>query len=126
MNAKERIEKLKETINKYRYHRLVLDKPLVEESVEDSLKKELFDLETEYPDLITSDSPTQRVGGKPLDKFKKFTHPSRMLSLLDAFGKQDMENWLTRLKRIDPRAGESGYFCELKLDGLAIELVYEG
>jgi len=125
MEAKERIEKLKTTINKYRYHRLVLDKPLVEESVEDSLKKELFDLETEYPDLITPDSPTQRVGGKPLDKFEKFTHPTRMLSLLDAFSEKDLTEWLARLKRIDPKAGNTGYYCELKLDGLAIELVYQ-
>ena len=125
MKAKERIEKLKETINKYRYHRLVLDVPIVEESVEDSLKKELFDLETQYPDLITADSPTQRVGGKPLDKFEKFTHPSRMLSMLDAFNKKDLDDWLARLERIDPRAGESGFYCELKLDGLAIELVYK-
>ncbi len=122
--ARERIAKLKETIDHYRNNRLILDKPIVEESVEDSLKKELFDLEQEFPDLITLDSPTQRVGGKPLEKFEKFTHPARMLSLLDAFGRQDLEDWLARLKRIDPRAGASGYFCELKLDGLAIELVY--
>src|SRR3990167_4929884 len=111
MDVKVRIEKLKTTINKYRYHRLVLDKPLVEESVEDSLKKELFDLETEYPDLITPDSPTQRVGGKPLDKFEKFTHPTRMLSLLDAFSEKDLTEWLARLKRIDPKAGNTGYYC---------------
>lgn len=122
---KERIEKLKNLINKYRYHRLVLDKPIVEEAIEDSLKKELFDLETQHPELITPDSPTQRVGGKPLDAFEKFTHPSRMLSLLDAFSQKDMEEWLARLKRIDPKAGDSGYYVELKLDGLAIELVYE-
>lgn len=125
MVPKERIEKLRALINRYRYHRLVLDKPLVEESVEDSLKKELFDLETVFPDLVTPDSPTQRVGGKPLDKFEKFTHPERMLSLLDAFSQQDLEEWLARLKRIDPKAGDGGYYCELKLDGLAIELVYE-
>src|SRR3989344_4734293 len=124
MNAKERIEKLKETINKYRYQRLVLDTPIVEESVEDSLKKELFDLETEHPEFITPDSPTQRVGGKPLDAFEKFTHPVRMLSMLDAFSNADLVAWLDRLKRIDPRAGDSGFYCELKLDGLAVELVY--
>ena len=76
---KERIEKLKALINKYRYDRLVLDKSATWESIEDSLKKELFDLETAHPELITPDSPTQRVGGKPLDKFEKFTNPSRML-----------------------------------------------
>lgn len=123
--ARERINKLKETINTYRYARLVLDKPIVEESIEDSLKKELFDLENEFPDLVTPDSPTQRVGGKPLEQFEKFPHPSRMLSLLDAFNEEDLTEWLARIKRIDPKAGDTGYYCELKLDGLAIELVYE-
>jgi DNA ligase (NAD+) len=123
--AKQRIEKLKALIDKYRYHRLVLDKPLIDESVEDSLKKELFDLEQQFPDLITPDSPTQRVGGKPLEKFEKFQHPQPMLSFNDAFSREDMEEWEERLKRLDPRATDSGYYCELKIDGLAIELVYE-
>ena len=123
--AKQRIEKLKMLITKYRYHRLVLDKPIIEESVEDSLKKELFDLEQEFPDLVTPDSPTQRVAGKPLKKFEKFTHPQRMFSFNDAFSEEDMSDWEERLKRLDPRAAESGYYCELKIDGLAIELVYE-
>lgn len=123
--AKQRIEKLKVLINKYRYHRLVLDKPIIEESVEDSLKKELFDLEQEFPDLVTPDSPTQRVAGKPLKKFEKFPHPQRMFSFNDAFSQEDMSDWEERLKRLDPRAVEPGYYCELKIDGLAIELVYE-
>lgn len=123
--AKQRIEKLKVLINKYRYHRLVLDKPVIEESVEDSLKKELFDIEQEFPDLVTPDSPTQRVAGKPLKKFEKFPHPQRMFSFNDAFSQEDMSDWEERLKRLDPRAVEPGYYCELKIDGLAIELVYE-
>jgi DNA ligase (NAD+) len=123
--AKQRIEKLKKLINKYRYHRLVLDKPIIEESVEDSLKKELFDLEQRFPGLVTPDSPTQRVAGKPLEKFEKFPHPERMFSFNDAFGREDMEDWEERLKRLDPRAVEPGYYCELKIDGLAIELIYE-
>ncbi len=137
--AKQRIEKLKTLINKYRYHRLVLDKPIIEESVEDSLKKELFDLEQEFPDLVTPDSPTQRVAGKPLKKFEKFTHPQRMFSFNDAFSEEDMRDWeermlrtlgfkipesgLTRLSFAEQKLG--GYYCELKIDGLAIELVYE-
>jgi len=72
--AKNRIEKLRVLIEKYRYHRLVLDKPIIEEAVEDRLKKELVDLEEEFPSLVTPDSPTQRVGGKALDKFAKYTH----------------------------------------------------
>ncbi len=122
--AKERIEKLKILITKYRYHRLVLDKPIAAESVEDSLKKELFDLEQDFPELITPDSPSQRVAGKALDKFEKFTHPTRMLSFNDAFDNTDMEEWVTRMERIDHRAVEYGFYAELKIDGLAIELVY--
>ncbi len=123
--AQQRIEKLRDLINQYRYHRLVLDAPIIEESVEDQLKKELFDLEQEFPELITSDSPTQRVGGKALEKFEKFTHPTRMMSLNDVFDNGDLKDWEERLQRIDPRATEDGFYCELKLDGLAIELVYE-
>ncbi len=123
--AKQRIEKLKVLINKYRYHRLVLDKPIIEESVEDSLKKELFDLEQDFPELVTPDSPTQRVAGKPLKKFEKFPHPQRMFSFNDAFSEEDMSDWEERLKRLDPRAVEGGFYCELKIDGLAIELIYK-
>lgn len=124
--AKERIEKLKKLIDKYRYSRHVLDKELVPIDVEDSLKKELFDLEQKFPEFITLDSPTQRVGGKPLAKFEKVKHPKPMLSFNDAFSKEDMVNWLKRdlkilnqedIKRID-------FYCEPKLDGLAIELIY--
>lgn len=137
--AKTRLEKLRALINKYRYSRLVLNRELVEESVEDALKKELFDLEQEWPDLVTLDSPTQRVGGQPLDKFKKFPHPQRMLSFNDCFGAEDMEDWLDRMARVlegpipgDGSARQSfaeqklgGFYCELKIDGLAIELVYD-
>jgi DNA ligase (NAD+) len=123
--AKSRIEKLKNLITKYRYHRLVLDKPIIEESAEDSLKKELFDLEQRFPDLVTPDSPTQRVAGKALKKFEKFTHPVRMFSFNDAFSRDDMDDWEERLKRLDPKAVEGGFYCELKIDGLAVELIYE-
>ena len=124
-DVKQRIEKLKKLITKYRYHRLVLDKPIIEESAEDSLKKELFDLEQQFPELVTPDSPTQRVAGKPLSKFEKFTHPARMFSFNDAFSREDMEDWIERLKRLDPSAVKHGFYCELKIDGLAIELIYK-
>ncbi|TSC91781.1 MAG: DNA ligase, NAD-dependent [Parcubacteria group bacterium Licking1014_17] len=123
--AAQRAEKLRVLINKYRYHRLVLDAPIIEESVEDSLKKELFDLEQQFPKIVTPDSPTQRVAGKPLDKFEKFTHPGRMLSFNDVFNKDDLNDWIDRVKRLDSRAIDSGFFCELKIDGLAIELIYK-
>ena len=85
IDAKNRIEKLREIINDYRYHYHVLDESIMSEAAADSLKHELSQLESEFPDLITPDSPTQRVAGKPLDKFKKVTHKERMISLADVF-----------------------------------------
>lgn len=122
--AKKRIEKLRETINKYRYQYHVLDKSEISDEALDSLKKELFDLEQKYPEFITPDSPTQRVEGKPLDKFRKVEHESRMYSLNDTFSKEDMLDWLKRLENIGLKSvGE--FYCDLKMDGLAVELIYE-
>ncbi|MFA5013130.1 MAG: NAD-dependent DNA ligase LigA [Candidatus Paceibacterota bacterium] len=125
--AKQRIAKLRELINYHRYLYHVLDKQEISENALDSLKKELFDLEQNYPDLITPDSPTQRVGGEPLPAFKKFTHPKAMTSFFDAFSREDMENWETRNKKLltQSEAKKVNYYCEPKLDGLAIELIYE-
>jgi len=127
--AKIRIEKLKEEINRDRYAYHVEDKSLISEGALDSLKKELFDLEQEFPDLITSDSPTQRIGGRPQEKFKKVKHERPMLSLNDAFSEEDMEAWLTRLKNYLEGEGISygdlEFYCDLKMDGLAVELTYE-
>lgn len=131
MNKKEaekRIERLKSEINHHRYLYHVLDKQEISDSALDSLKKELADLERRYPDLITSDSPTQRVGGKPLDKFNKFEHKSRMYSLFDAFSEKDMREWEERNRKILKDAGDDRdveYYCELKLDGIAMSLKYE-
>ena len=124
--AKERIEKLKKLIEKYRYSRHVLDKELVPIEVEDSLKKELFELEKKFPEFITPDSPTQRVGGKVLEKFEKTKHPVPMLSLNDAFSEKDMENWVERISKLltKEEIEKLDFFCEPKLDGLAIELIY--
>lgn len=127
LEAQKRTEKLKKLINHHRYLYHVLDRQEISEAALDSLKKELFDLEQKYPQFITSDSPTQRVGGKPLEKFEKVKHPQPMLSFNDAFSRKDMQDWLERnsklltkeeIKKID-------YYCEPKLDGLAIELIYE-
>ena len=122
--AIERIKKLKELINRYRLSRLVFDKPLVSEEVEDSLKKELFDLEEAYPELVTPDSPTQRIGGRPLKEFKKVPHQEKMHSLNDAFSKEDISKWLARLANIGFKKIPE-FFCDLKMDGLAVELKYE-
>jgi len=128
-DAKERIEKLKKAINKYRHAYHVLDKSLISDEALDALKKELFDLEQRFPDLITPDSPTQRVAGEPLKEFKKVHHEKPMISLNDAFSEEDMDAWLKRLgnylgKELGPEPAE-GFYCEHKIDGLAIELVYE-
>lgn len=121
--AKERIEKLKVLIERYRYAYHVEDKSLVSDAVNDSLKHELQDLENKFPEFITLDSPTQRVGGEPLDKFNKVTHEYPMLSLTDAFSFDELKEWEERNKKI---ANESyNYFAELKIDGLAVSLIYE-
>lgn len=122
--AKIRIEKLKREIRHHRYLYHVLDRQEISDAASDSLKNELFKLEMEYPEFITSDSPTQRVGGKPLDKFKKVRHSAPMMSLFDAFSREDMRDWEKRMERIMP-GQKFDYFCELKLDGLAAALVYE-
>jgi DNA ligase (NAD+) len=122
-DVEKRIEKLRETINHHRYLYHVLNKEEISSSALDSLKKELYDLESEFPHLITPDSPTQRVEGKPLKEFKKVRHYRPMLSFQDAFSESDMEDFEKRIKRITNE--EIDYFCELKIDGLAVELIYE-
>lgn len=121
---KIRIEKLKREISHHRYLYHVLDRQEISDAALDSLKNELFKLEMEHPEFITPDSPTQRVGGKPLDKFKKVRHSAPMMSLFDAFSPEDMRDWEKRMEKIMP-GQKFDYFCELKLDGLATALVYE-
>jgi len=122
--AKKRIEKLKKLVNHYRYLYHVLDKEEISDSAHDSLKNELFELEMQFPDLITPDSPTQRVGGKPLDVFEKVEREKKMLSFNDAFSREDMDNWENRNKKLLSENDIVEYYCEPKLDGLAIELSY--
>ncbi|MFH1145343.1 MAG: NAD-dependent DNA ligase LigA [bacterium] len=120
-----RAKQLRKEIDKYRYQYHVLGKLDITESALDSLKKELYDLEQKYPDLITADSPTQRVEGKVGKGFVKVPHKVRMLSLNDAFTRQDMEDWEERIKKLLPRNTKLEYYCELKIDGLAITLIYQ-
>lgn len=94
------------------------------ESAADSLKHELSHLEALYPDLITPDSPTQRVAGRPLDKFIKVAHRQRMISLADVFSEQEIRDWATRIQKLIPH-DYSGYFTDIKMDGLACALHYE-
>lgn len=128
--TKKRINRLREEINCHRYLYHVLDRTEISDAALDSLKNELFKLEQEFPEFITPDSPTQRVGGKPLPEFKKVGHSSPMMSLFDSFSGEDMRDWegrITRIKNEDLRFKniKIDYYCELKMDGLAVSLVYE-
>ncbi len=121
--AKKRIEKLRKEINRHRYLYHVLDRQEISDAALDSLKKELFDLETQFPEFITHDSPTQRVGGMPLEKFEKVRHSVPMFSFTDAFSEDDMKEWEIRIKKLEPHATPN-YYCELKIDGLAVSFTY--
>lgn len=125
MNKKEaeaRIQKLRQLINDYRYHYHVLDESTMSEAAADSLKHELSQLEEKYPDLITPDSPTQRVAGTPLKKFVSIEHSQRMLSLNDVFDKEEVAAWLNRISKIEPI---EQLFVDIKMDGLACAIVYQ-
>lgn len=123
--AIERVQKLRDSINYHRHLYHVLDKEEISEDALDSLKKELFDLEQKFPELITPDSPTQRIGGQPLKEFPKVAHPKPMISFNDAFDYEDMKAWESRFEKLLSGSKEHGYYCELKIDGLAIELTYK-
>ncbi|MGZ5297751.1 MAG: NAD-dependent DNA ligase LigA [Actinomycetota bacterium] len=121
--AKLRVEELRELINhhSYRYH--VLDDPEVSDAEYDELVRELQMLEDRFPELITPDSPTQRVGSVPADLFAPVTHLAPMLSLDNAFSHQELEAWAARVAK---RIGDTARFaCELKIDGVACALTYE-
>jgi DNA ligase (NAD+) len=124
----KRYTQLKETVNQYRYAFHVENKEIISAEALDSLKEELVQIEKEFPSIITSDSPTQRVAGTALDKFQKITHKVPQWSLNDAFTKEDIVEFDTRVKRIlEKEYGKSiqpTYTCELKIDGLHVVLEY--
>ncbi|MBQ1387378.1 NAD-dependent DNA ligase LigA [Candidatus Saccharibacteria bacterium] len=124
VEVEKRILKLRELINDYRYHYHVLDESIMSEAAADSLKHELVQLEAEYPELITPDSPTQRVAGKPLDKFTKVTHEKRMISLADVFSEEEIKDWVTRNEKLIPGGKITEFFTDIKMDGLACALKY--
>lgn len=128
--VRQRIVLLRKRIEYHRtlYH--TFDTPELSDAAFDTLKNELEELERAYPQFSSFDSPTQKVGGKPLDTFIKVAHETPMLSFSDAFSEEEMREWETRLEKyIHRKFSQTGthdiYFCELKIDGLAIELVYE-
>ncbi|MFA6042095.1 MAG: NAD-dependent DNA ligase LigA [Patescibacteria group bacterium] len=123
--AKIRVAKLRQQIDHYRYQYHVLDKSEIPDAALDSLKHELQSLEAQFPDLLTPDSPTQRVGGKPLAKFTKAPHVVPMLSLNDVFSPEEVADWETRIRKLLPAKQKLSYFAELKVDGLALSLTYQ-
>jgi DNA ligase (NAD+) len=113
---------------RYRYH--VLNDPEVTDAMYEGLMDELKKIEDQHPELITSDSPTQRVAGQPADKFEKIIHQVPQWSFNDAFSAEDIEEWIERImkileKELGERPKDLDYVCELKIDGLHIVLTYE-
>lgn len=119
-----RIVELRELINKHSYAYHVLDEPLIDDAVYDSLFGELKQLEAEHPELITSDSPTQRVGNELKEGFKKVQHSTRMLSLNDVFDRTEVEAWVKRMDKLLPGRTHE-FFADIKMDGLACALIYQ-
>lgn len=120
----QRIRQLRHLINDYRYHYHVLNESIMSEAAADSLKHELSQLEEQYPELVTPDSPTQRVAGAPLKGFKKISHKVPMLSLNDVFDEDEVKAWIVRMDKLLP-GSKHEFVCDIKMDGLACALVYQ-
>ena len=124
----QRAQQLRYKLQEAGYAYYVLDDPIMEDTVYDRLIRELQELETQYPQLIVPDSPTQRVGEKPATKFISIEHNIPLYSLENAFNIEELKNWQERWQRqikIDPHADKVDYVCELKIDGSALALTYE-
>ncbi len=125
LEDKKRIQNLRQEIQRLRdlYH--VQDAPDVTDDVYDSLTRELKELIKKYPEFDDPNSPENRVGGRPLEKFVKVSHQTRMLSLNDAFSYEELYEWEKRIKKLLTTNSKLNYFCEIKFDGLAASLIYE-
>jgi DNA ligase (NAD+) len=124
-SARKRVEQLREQIQFHEHRYYVLDDPEISDAKYDLLVNELKQLEKEHPELITPDSPTQRVGGRPREGFVKVEHSSPMLSLDNAYNEEELRDWERRVHELSGRK-EIEYVCELKLDGLSMALRYTG
>src|ERR1700684_4440544 len=118
------MEELRETLRHHEYLYYVLDQPEITDAEYDVLMRRLQALEAEHPELITPDSPTQRVGGKPREGFVKARHSSPMLSLDNAYSEEELRDWERRVHELSGRT-DLEYMCELKLDGMSLALVYK-
>ena len=126
IEAKNRIEKLRSEIARLRFEYHVGDNPTATDEVYDSLTRELKSIIAEFPEFFDPNAPENRVGGKALSKFDKVKHKVRMLSLNDVFGIEELYDWEKRIKKLLAKnSAKLNYFCEIKLDGLAVSLIYE-
>lgn len=123
-SALGRAAELRALLQRYSYEYHVADAPSVDDAIYDSLMAELKDIEAAFPDAVTPDSPTQRVGGVQLGGFEKVAHQTRMLSLNDVFSIEEVEAWAARIQKL-LGVGSLEYFADIKMDGLACSLVYE-
>lgn len=124
----EKIEVLRNKLHKWNHAYYILDNPDVEDAAYDAAMRELLELEKEYPELITPDSPSQRVGSQPVSDFKKVTHKTPLYSLDNAFGNEELDDWEEKIFRVlglEVGKDEIEYVCEMKIDGLAMALTYE-
>lgn len=124
LQPKERVAELRELLNRYSYEYHVLDEPSVSDAIYDSLFGELKQLEADNPELVTIDSPTQRVGNELKGGFAKVQHSSRMLSLNDVFDTHEVEAWVERMDKLLPGVSHE-FFADVKMDGLACALIYQ-
>ena len=124
-DQKSRLEALRKDVNfhNYRYH--VLDDPVISDAEYDKLLNEIKAIEAEHPDWITPDSPTQRAGAAPSERFRKVDHPAPILSLSNAFDPDDFRAWAERVTRLDERVASADFVVEPKLDGLTVVMTYE-
>ena len=125
MNTKSRYEELKQKIHSHNHRYHVLDAPVISDMEFDKLLNELKRIEADHPDWITPDSPTQRAGARPADRFVKVQHPAPIFSLSNAFGADDTRAWFERISRIDDRVEKAKFVVEPKIDGLSIVLHYQ-
>src|SRR5271155_3088548 len=123
-DLEKKVESLRDRIRHHEYLYYVVDNPEISDGEFDKLMQQLKDLEAEHPELITTDSPTQRVGGKPREGFVKVPHSSLMLSLDNTYSEQELRAWERRVHELSGRS-EVDYVCELKLDGMSLALIYE-
>jgi len=123
-DAEKKVDSLREKIRRHEYLYYVLDQPEISDFDFDRLMQQLKDLEADHPELVTADSPTQRVGGKPREGFVKVRHSSPMLSLDNTYNEEELRGWERRVHELSGRK-DVDYVCELKLDGMSLALIYE-